>query len=319
MARIGIYPSAMKQRMLAAVMTPLALAWTPTVRCEETQPPELVTKRTLSDPKALAALQSAGRIVFQDDFESKASLEKYFEIRGLKEGRAVLETEAAQANSGNGSIRFTAPANNGVSSGAGATGWLGNAGLERAHLRYHIRFAPDYDQGNLNHTGGSLAAVSGTDKWQAMGKAGIRPRGDDHFNSRFEPWCDWRKVKPPGYLFLYTYWMDMKKDPDGHYWGNMLAPEVADHFVPERGRWYCLEHMIRANTPGKADGELAAWIDGKLYLHFTGIRWRSDARVLVKRFDLGVYVHQAAKDNTVWFDDVAVSTGYIGPKPKPEK
>ena len=33
-----------------------------------------------------------------------------------------------------------------------------------------------------------------------------------------------------------------------------------------------------------------------------------------RRFDLGVYVHAAAKDNTVWYDDVALSSGYIGPK-----
>ncbi len=26
----------------------------------------------------------------------------------------------------------------------------------------------------------------------------------------------------------------------------------------------------------------------------------------------GVYVHSATKDNTVWYDDVALSTGYIG-------
>jgi len=278
-------------------MVLLAPASVSAVRCEEPPAPLQVTERTAADPKALTALQAPGKIIFQDDFETKASLEKYFEIRGLKEGRAVLETTATAARSGNGSIRFTAAGNNGESSGAGATGWLGAEGFDRVHLRYYIRYAPDYDQGNLNHTGGSLAAVSGSDRWQAMGMAGIRPRGN-----------------PPGYLFLYTYWMDMKKDPDGHYWGNMLAPAESARVVPERGRWYCLEHMILANTPGKSDGELAAWIDGKLYLHFTGIRWRSDARVRIKRFDLGVYIHQAAKDNTVWFDDVAISTGYLGPK-----
>lgn len=303
----------MQTNLLLLVVTLLGPLSLSSVRCEDARPPLLVTARTLADPKALATLQTPGKSVFQDDFETQASLDKYFEVRGLKEGRAKLETTAAQARSGKGSFRFTAPANNGEESGAGATGWLGAEGLDRAHLRYYIRFAADYDQGNLNHSGGSLAAVSGSDRWQAMGKAGIRPRGDDHFNCRFEPWCDWRSVKPPGYLFLYTYWMDMQRDPDGHYWGNMLAPAAAARVVPERGRWYCLEHMILANTPGKPDGELAAWIDGKLYLHFTGLRWRSDARVKIKRFDLGVYVHQAAKDNTVWFDDVAVSTGYIGP------
>ncbi len=33
----------------------------------------------------------------------------------------------------------------------------------------------------------------------------------------------------------------------------------------------------------------------------------------LKRFDIGVYVHEAKKDNTVWYDDVILSTGYIGP------
>ena len=74
------------------------------------------------------------------------------------------------------------------------------------------------------------------------------------------------------------------------------------------------EQMIKANTPGKADGELAAWIDGKLYIHYTGFRWRTTDRVKLKRFNIGVYIHQCTQDNTVWYDDVALSTGYIGPK-----
>lgn len=304
----------MQRNPLGVVLLPLVLMCAPAARCEEPPAPLLVTQRTLADAKAMAALQTPGRIVFEDGFETAASLEKYFEIRGVEQGHAKLETTASQARSGNGSLRLTAVANKGEASGAGATCWLGNDGYDRAHLRYYIRFAPDYDQGNLNHTGGSLAAVSTSNRWQAMGTAGIRPQGNDHFNCRFEAWCDWRRTKPPGYLFLYTYWMDMTRDSDGNYWGNMLGPDKSDRFVPERGRWYCLEHMLRANTPGKADGELAAWIDGKLYLHFTAIRWRSDAMVKIKRCDLGIYIHQAAKDNTVWFDDAAVSTGYIGPK-----
>jgi len=59
---------------------------------------------------------------------------------------------------------------------------------------------------------------------------------------------------------------------------------------------------------------LAAWIDGKLYIHYRGFRWRSNDDVRLKRFNIGVYIHQARKDNTVWYDDVTLSTGYIGPK-----
>jgi hypothetical protein len=70
--------------------------------------------------------------------------------------------------------------------------------------------------------------------------------------------------------------------------------------------------MVRRNRPNEFDGELATWIDGKLYMHWTGLRLCSSADVLLKRFGLDVYVHQAHKDNRVWFDDVALSTGYIG-------
>ncbi len=274
----------------------------------------LVTAETLADPARLAALEAPGKVFFEDDFESAESLKNYFEIRGLKEGRARLVHDPKLAHSGSGAIEFTAVAREGRESGTGATGWFGPEGYDRVHLRCYIRFAPDYDQGNLNHTGGGLAAVAGANRWAGMGMAGQRPRGDDRFNARFEPWRDWGRLPSPGYMFLYTYWMDMRPDRQGNYYGNMLGPEPDDRIVPERGRWYCLEHMIRANDPGEANGELAAWIDGKLYIHYTGIRWRTTAEVKLKRFNLDVYIHRAEQDNTVWYDDVALSTGYIGPK-----
>jgi len=278
--------------------------------------PRLATAKTRADAEALARLQQPGTVFFEDGFESDASLEKYFEIRGRDDGRAGLVVDADLAHSGKGAIRFTAPAKDGRASGAGASGWFGPKGYDRVYFRRYIRFAPDYDQGNLNHVGGGLAAVAGTSRWEGMGKAGIRPKGDDRFTSSFEPWCDWGRIAPPGYMFLYTYWMDMKGGPDGRCWGNMLGPREDERITLDRNRWYCLEHMISVNTVGKADGELAAWIDGRLYIHYTGIRWRTSPRVKLKRFGILVYVHHAKKDNTVWYDDLALSTGYIGPTEK---
>ena len=273
--------------------------------------PQLVTEQTLADPAKLAALQKPGRVLLADGFESEKSLKNYFEIRGLREGRARLVSD--MAHSGKGARKFTAVDRDGKESGAGASGWLGPEGHDRVHFRRYIRFAADYDQGNLNHTGGGLAGVAGTNRWSGMGMAGKRPKGDDRFTSGFEPWRDWGRYPAPGYMFLYTYWMDMKRDRDGNYWGNMLGPEEARRFTPKRDRWYCLEQMIKTNDPGKANGELAAWIDGKLYIHYTGIRWRTTAKLKVKRFGFGVYIHEATQDNTVWYDDVALSTGHLGP------
>jgi hypothetical protein len=275
--------------------------------------PKLVTAETRADAETLSALERPGKVFFQDGFESPDSLKKYFEIRGLREGRVKLTTNGELAHKGSGAIQFTAVERDGRESGSGATAWFGPDGYNRVYFRRYIKFAADYDQGNLNHVGGGLTGVAGTNRWKAMGSAGIRPKGDDHFKSAFEPWRGWGRYPSPGYMFLYTYWMDMKRDRDGNYWGNMLGPADDERVVLERDRWYCLEHMIQVNDPGEANGELGAWIDGKLYIHYTGFRWRTTPDVKLKRFGIGVYVHRATRDNTVWYDDVALSTGYIGP------
>jgi hypothetical protein len=299
-------------RLLATVF----LAPSPQQEAEEARPyPRLVTAETKADPEALAALEKPGTVLFADDFESPDSLKKYFEIRGAREGLARLVTDPALARRGRGAFQVTAPANDGKSSGSGASLWFSPEGRDRVYLRRYVRFAPDYDPGHLQHVGGGLAGVAGTDKWFGMGKAGLRPAGDDHFSSSFEPWRDWSRHPPPGAMFLYTYWMDMKRDRDGHFWGNLLGPADEDRVLLERGRWTCFEHMIQVNhvnRVGEADGELAAWIDGRLAIHYRGFRWRSSEAVKLKRADLGVYVHRAVRDNTVWYDDVVVSTGYVG-------
>jgi len=294
-------------------MTAFAVAAATGWAAEPVEYPRLVTATTRADAAALAVLEKPGEVFFQDDFESAESLKKYFEIRGQREGRAKLVEGRGAAHSGNGAIQFTAPARQGKESGVGATAWFGPTGYDRVYFRRYIRFADDYDQGDLNHVGGGLTAVAGTDRWRAMGSAGIRPRGDDHFKSAFEPWRDWGRYPAPGYMFLYTYWMDMRGDRSGLFYGNHFGPDKEERIALQRGRWYCLEHMIKANQPGRADGELAAWIDGKLYTHHQGFRWRTAADVKLKRFDIGLYVHRATRDNTVWYDDVALSTGYIGP------
>ena len=42
------------------------------------------------------------------------------------------------------------------------------------------------------------------------------------------------------------------------------------------------------------------------------VLWASSSRPVL----VGVYIHHATQDNTVWYDDVALSTGYIGPGEK---
>jgi hypothetical protein len=113
-------------------------------------------------------------------------------------------------------------------------------------------------------------------------------------------------------MMLYAYHMDMPIDPKmNKYWGEMMRPEQP--FVLERGRWYCMEMMVKANAPGKSDGEQAFWIDGREVAHFDGLRWREDANLKINDFWLMLYVHQSERINRVFFDEVVISTEYIGP------
>jgi hypothetical protein len=126
--------------------------------------PSLVTAETRADVGKLSSLERTGSIFFRDGFESPESLKKYFEIRGLREGCAKLTTNAELAHKGNGAIQFTATARGGRESGAGATAWFGPDGYDRVYFRRYIKFAADYDQGNLNHVGGGLTGVAGVNR-----------------------------------------------------------------------------------------------------------------------------------------------------------
>jgi len=278
--------------------------------------PVAATQTTLADAQERTRLETPGEVFFRDGFESDSSLTSYFEIRGLNEGWVQVDHQAGAA-AGSGALRCFAPASSGASSGSGASYWFGPEGKPVVYFRRYLKFAADYDQGNLNHTGGGLAGVAGDNPWGGMGQAGIRPEGTDRFTCAFEPWRDWQRYPAPGYMYFYTYWVDMEISSDGHYWGNFLEPPSDQRLVPQRDRWYCLEQMIRVNDLGQANGELAAWIDGQLYLHYKGIRWRLAEDVRPKRIDFGIYIHEAQRDNTVWYDEVALSTGYIGPLARP--
>ena len=313
--------------MLTFAMCSLAavLAQEPAAPPSSTEPskpatpyPRLITDATRRDAKALAVLERPGKVLFTDPFESEQSFAAYFEIGGKKEGRVAIAHEPENVHSGKGALQLTATDSAGKSCGASPVLWLGDDGHDCVHLRYQIRYAPDYDQGNLNHTGGSLCGVAGNHKWTGMGSAGLKPNGDDHFSTRVEGWRDWQRVAAPGFLFCYAYWMDMRRDRDGNYWGNMMGPAEKERFVPERGTWLCVEQRVVVNTPGKDDGELAVWLDGALYQHYTGFRWRSTDAVKIKRVALMVYIHSSTRDNTVFYDDVVVSTGYVGTGDKGE-
>ncbi|HUU29001.1 MAG TPA: hypothetical protein VM123_14425 [archaeon] len=252
----------------------------------------------------------AGEVVFSDDFESGVLAERWEGINSTRPEGLGFETRAEYVHSGKRSLRLTAHENGGNASVAQVTRWF-MPGYDRLYFRWYAMFAVDFDQGNLMHW--TFIGGSRTDnKWSAFGTAGLRPGGADFFTTMLEPWRNWGEYPPPGALHFYTNYPDMTQAPDGNYWGNHFDPQKP--FLPDRGRWYCFEVMVKLNTPGSRDGEQAFWIDGEKILHADSIRWRDSEVLKLNAFWFGVYIHKAVRDNTCWYDDLIISTDYIGPE-----
>ncbi len=215
-------------------------------------------------------------------------------------------------------------------------------GFDKVYLRFYTKFAADH--GYVHHFV-ALGGYNPPTPWPNP-RAGTRPRGDDRIAVFIDPIGHYGRYPPPGIWGLYTYWKDMKVSADGRYWGNVLRPAQA---IPvTRGRWTCVELMIKLNSsPEIRDGELALWIDGNPVMRFAegvrrgpwsgmgfqlvesggvpleGLQLRTNMDLKINHLWLEHFVDEGAQQmnkvrspnrvNRVWFDDIVVATEYIGP------
>ena len=129
-------------------------------------------------------------------------------------------------------------------------------GYDRLFVRFYVKFDPEYGPNHhFFHVGGYNPPTS-----YPQGGAGVRPKGDERFTVGVEPFGNaWT-------WDYYAYWMRMRGSPPrGQTWGNSFIqnPELK----VARGKWTCMELMIKLNDVGDTNGELALWIDGKLVSH----------------------------------------------------
>lgn len=274
-----------------------------------------------AQPAGLAAKYPGDRgiaadpaVVLHEDFEQDSTIadrKKWPEISN-KAGALKVIRDPNDVFGGKGALQITATL--GQNTGGHLFRRLPR-GYDRLYARYAVRFAPDCDYTHhFVRMGGDWPATP----WPTGG-AGELPSGDDRFSLGVEPWGFWGKCPPPGGWHFYNYWWKMKRGPDGKYWGQ--GPAKEPYAVPRRGQWYVIEFMAACNTPGKDDGELAVWIDGRPMGRYGDVNWRADARLRLNYFLLMLYVTDSwaktNKVNTVWFDDVVVATEYIGPPVRP--
>ena len=199
--------------------------------------------------------------------------------------------------------------------------------LDCLFLRYYAKYDGDvelYHGGT--HNGGTIAA-------RAPGvpdaKPGIPADGVNEFTALLDTWRPDDSVRSPGPLAVYCYHPEQRHRWGEHFFasGRMLPPGTsgAEYFgsgfvprpdiIPERGRWYCYELMVKANTPGQRDGRIAFWVDGKLAGDFPNMRLRDVDALKITRFTLEIYTGnpKVLGPAIMWYSDVVVAKSYVGP------
>jgi len=205
-------------------------------------------------------------------------------------------------------------------------------GLDNAHIRGYLFFPKDFQIAPCNELKlfGCMARRPGpTD---SSGGAGVRVDGTDSFTCRVV-------IGRNDELQFYTYHPLQR----GRY-GDHISIGVKI----ERGRWYCIELQVRANTVLKAtpellkekpeyqklvrgdyvvlsDGLARCWVDGILRAELTDVRYRDIPELQIRRCGAFPYFGGAGaqntspKDQVFYLDDYVVSRSYIGPEPAFEK
>ncbi|MHC4737584.1 MAG: hypothetical protein ACYS9Y_01635 [Planctomycetota bacterium] len=281
-------------------------------------------------------------VIFATGFEGQNKLAGFTQLRAPK--TVSTSSEPKFVHSGKNSAQITATKGKDV---GGALIYRWEKGVDQLYFRFYCRFHEETCK--PHHFANIGANCPGR---ETEGHAGQRPKGHEGFSTTVEPpndqrdWC------------LYTYWYQMhswqnedgtpNNPPDGDgrsFYGNVFNPlKKTNNF--ERGKWTCVEFLLKANSPGKFDGEQAVWINGKKTMHwktgciegtwfrdkfriegpfntnpkpFEGFNWRSDPNLKINRINLQWYVSNRALKratvdrNIVHFDNVVIATEYIGP------
>ena len=259
-------------------------------------------------------------VLFHDDFES-GDTKRWDVVHHAPHVRVTAEP--AHVHGGRRAVEMRVPQQSAELSNA-LVKTLGD-GHDVVYLRYYSKFDPDFDQTGSSHNGGYLAAISPGLRYATPG---VKADGRNKFTVSFENWRENRETPKPGHYNVYVYHPGQRTEFGDHFFasGKVLPfsykpGDFGRSFVgrrdvvPEMGRWYCHELMVKANAAGKTDGRIACWLDGKLIADFPNLRLRDVETLKVNHAALDLHIgSNVVKENRKWYDDVVIATEYVGPR-----
>lgn len=264
-------------------------------------------------------IASDAAVIFADDFESYTGVSgltsrwtRVFHAENMR-----IATEPGNYYAGAKAIEFTIPQQ---SAEVGDTVIKAvSPGRDVLFLRYYGKLDPALNTVGSSHNGSTISG--------SYCCAGLKADGYNQFLVSYEAVRGETSIPSPGKLSVYVYHPGQRDIWGDHFFptgvvspftavpGNFGSSFVArPDVVPQLGRWYAYELMVKVNTPGQRDGRIAMWLDGRLIADFLNLRLRETTNLKIDQFNVDLHI----KSNTQsvarkWIDNVVAATSYIGP------
>lgn len=265
-------------------------------------------------------------VVLADDFESGTTR---FENNW---GGIVLTPQAENVHAGKRALELVLPYPRANKETGMGVNHRFKEGYDTLHLRYYAKFGRNTElyHGGTHDGGAILARAPGVPD----AKPGIPADGRNEYTVLLDTWRPDDKVASPGTLATYVYHPEQRHQWGEHFFASgktlpyggspaYFGPQFRSRpdLVPDRDRWIAYELMVKANTPGKRDGRIAFWIDGRLAADFPNLRLRDVDTLKANLVSLGLYTQNGMikAPCAMWYDDVVVATAYIGPMARRRK
>lgn len=245
-------------------------------------------------------------ILLYEDFEAPNYQDQWPVFWGKPVGAGTVETPSKYVFAGKRSAYLEVPKGSHDSLGYGE--YVPRTPIDDvAYVRMYLRLEDDFSMGTASQL--KLFSIKGGAKSEnAYGGAGNKPTGRDKFSVTLAL-DNWMK------LHFYLYHPDQ--------WGGYgdwvyCQPSFFRKAGLSRGKWHCLELMLKNNTPGKKDGQIKAWLDGTQIGKIEKLRFRDVSAVKIRRFTVENYFggnnvsDTSPKDQRIYIDNYIVSTKPIG-------
>lgn len=273
-----------------------------------------------------AGIGSDPNVVYFDDFESYGSVSALTAPgrwnQAFQSSNIRLSTEAGNFFRGSKGLELTLPKTSGEISNE-LNKFL-NPTLDTVFVRFYGKFDPAFNVLGSSHNGAFISSSY----WDGPGSGpGIKADGYNKFLVSYEAYRDSTSTANPGSLEVYIYHPDQRD-----IWGDIFFPTgrvlpfdktpgnfgptfvARPEIIPQLGRWYCYEVMVKANTPGQRDGRIALWLDGALIADFPNLRLRETTDLKVDRVGLSLHGNGGIlATSKKWYDNVVIAKSYIGP------